>query len=70
MIITEYKDFILEFTDKYYSKVSTGECLVPASEFSALLTDWKNRQTPEKQQKLKKLEFDISQKMKRCKEKK
>lgn len=66
-IIEAYQPFILEFTEKYYQKVATGECLIPSEEFQFMLNDWRKRQTPEKLKELEKLEFEISQKIKKCK---
>jgi hypothetical protein len=67
-IIAEYKDFILEFSEKYYSKVGTGECLITSKEFIAMLNEWRGKQTPEKQLKLSELESQILQDLKECKE--
>ncbi|MBR3605880.1 MAG: AAA family ATPase, partial [Candidatus Gastranaerophilales bacterium] len=59
MIVENYKDFILEFTEKYYSKVATGECLIPGEQFVQELNDWRNKQTPQKQAELLQLETSI-----------
>ena len=67
-IISEYKDFILEFSDRYYSKVGTGECLIPSKEFIKMLNEWRAKQTPVKQLKLNELESQILQDLKNCKE--
>ena len=48
-----------EFTEKYYSKVATGECIIHSSEFIAQLNDWKARQSKEKQASLLKLERQV-----------
>lgn len=52
-LITEiYSDFNKEFTEKYASRVGTGECIVNGDDFRKALKDWKSRQTPEKQHEL------------------
>lgn len=52
-LITEiYADFNKEFTEKYASRVGTGECIVNGDDFRKALKDWKSRQTPEKQHEL------------------
>ncbi len=66
-IIKAYQPFILEFTEKYYQKVATGECLIPSEEFQFMLNDWRSKQAPQKRKELEKLEFEISQKINRCK---
>ncbi len=67
-IIKTYKDFILEFTQKYYSKVATGECLVPSKDFIEELNAWREKQSPEKQKELLELEKDILDEIERVKE--
>lgn len=56
LIIDTYKDFILELTEEYSSKVATGECLIPSSVFKQKLQDWVNKQTPEKLQEIQEME--------------
>ena len=43
-IIKEYKGFIEEFTEAHYSKVSTGECIIPAKQFEEELNAWIEKQ--------------------------
>lgn len=62
-IIRIYRQFILEFTEKYYSKVATGECIVSYDEFTEALNDWKSRQTPAKLKEIEKLESEITRKL-------
>lgn len=59
LIIATYKDFILELTQEYSSKVATGECLIPGSVFKQKLQDWVNKQTPEKLQEIQEMEERI-----------
>lgn len=67
MIIEEYRDFIVEFSEKYYSKVATGECIIPASQFSKELEAWRAKQSEEKLEKLGKLERRILGELQVCK---
>ena len=67
MIVEEYRDFITEFTEKHYSKVATGECIIPASQFTKELNEWREKQSPEKQEKLLKLEKRILGELQTCK---
>ncbi|MBQ4646196.1 MAG: AAA family ATPase [Candidatus Gastranaerophilales bacterium] len=67
-IIEGYKDFILEFTQKHYSKVATGECIIPASQFVQELNDWRSKQTPEKLEELNSLEMQILNDLNECKQ--
>lgn len=61
-LITEiYADFNKEFTEKYASLVGTGECIVNGDDFRKALKDWKSRQTPEKQEELRKCDEVILQ---------
>lgn len=58
--ITEvYAGFNREFTNKYASKVGTGECLVQREEFLKMLDEWKAKQTPEKLKELNELDEAI-----------
>ena len=68
MIVEAYKPFILEFTEKYYSKVSTGDCLIPAEQFQKEMREWKEKQPEEKQSELKVLEAKIKLIMNKAKE--
>ncbi len=53
-LITEvYEDFNKEFTEKYASRVGTGECIIDGDEFRKALNEWKQKQPPEKQKELK-----------------
>lgn len=67
MIVEEYKEFIEEFTQRHYSKVATGECIIPASQFTKELSEWREKQTPEKIEKLAKLERQILGELQACK---
>ena len=58
-IADAYGDFIELFTDKYKSKVGSGDCIISSEEFNAILNDWKEKQTPEKLQELENLEKEI-----------
>lgn len=60
MIVEEYKDFILEFTDRYSDKVGSGECLVSSETFMQELNEWRNKQPKEKLEKLNSLEGEIN----------
>ncbi len=52
-LITEvYADFNREFTEKYASKVGSGECILSGDEFREFLKDWKSRQSAEKLKEL------------------
>ena len=63
-IVLEYQDFIREFSEKHYSQVATGNCIISAKQFEEELIDWKNRQTSRKLESLNKLEKDIQRKIK------
>lgn len=67
MIVEEYKEFIKEFTERHYSKVATGECIISASQFTTELNAWREKQTPEKLESLKKLEERILAELTACK---
>ncbi|MCQ2739010.1 MAG: AAA family ATPase [bacterium] len=54
-----YKDFITEFTNKYASKVGTGECIIQREEFITQLNDWRNKQTDDKKADFASLDNDI-----------
>ena len=66
-IITEYRDFLEEFTDRYYEKVGTGDCIIPAEDFIKELKEWRERQSQDKKMRLSKLEHDIQFEMDRTK---
>ena len=51
-IVSEYKGFIEELTEKYYQKVGSGDCIITSEEFTRELDNWKNRQSKEKQNEL------------------
>lgn len=67
MIIKEYGGFLEEFTEKYYKKVGTGECIIPAEDFIKELNDWRERQPEDKKARFAKLEHDIEFNMNRAK---
>jgi len=48
MIVEHYSGFINEFSDRYASKVGTGDCLIDGDQFRKELAEWKAKQTPEK----------------------
>ena len=48
LIVQTYSGLVEEFTDKYASKVGTGECIIMSDEFIAFRDEWLSRQTPEK----------------------
>jgi len=57
-LITEiYADFNREFTEKYASRVGTGECIINGDDFRQSLNEWKARQSAEKQK-----EFELCDK--------
>ncbi len=66
-IVWAYSSFIKEFANKYKDKVGTGECLIPSEQFEAELEEWISKQTPEKQEELKKLESEIRSIMEKTK---
>ena len=66
-IIETYKDFILEFTEKYSSKVGTGECIVSSEQFQKELNEWRNRQSEETKAKLVDLEKEVLDEMEKVK---
>ncbi len=59
LIVEEYKDFIIEFTDRYADKVGSGDCLISSKTFVDELNNWRNNQPQEKQERLKQLEDEI-----------
>lgn len=67
-IVRAYKDFILEFTQKHYQKVATGDCLVSSQDFVADLNAWREKQPESKQKELLQLEKDIVEEINRVKE--
>ena len=52
MIAEEYSDFIKQFTDKYSSKVGTGECVVDGDQFRKELNEWRAALPENKKQDL------------------
>ncbi len=66
-IIEAYKDFIIEFTEKYYSKVGSGNCIISASTLREELEDWKNGLSALDKLKLAKLENNIIKTMNKVK---
>ena len=66
-IVSEYKGFIEELTEKYYQKVGSGDCIITSEEFTRELEDWKNRQSKEKQQELAFLDEKIATSVKKLK---
>ncbi len=59
MIVDTYAGFIEEFTQRYKTKVGTGECIIPSEVFQKELAEWKAVQSPETLEKLTKMENDI-----------
>ena len=68
LIIETYKEFILEMTDEYYSKVATGDCLIPSDIFASKLDEWRKK-NPDKQADIQKMEDEILHLMNECKTK-
>ena len=66
-IVNAYKDFILEFTEKHYVKVATGECIISGEQFIQELNEWRQKQSPEKQKELEYLEDKIVQTLEKTK---
>ncbi len=58
-MISVYKGFVEEFTEKHFSKVGTGECLVSSEEFINELNAWREAQPKEKQEEIKALEKEV-----------
>ncbi|MCD8024913.1 MAG: AAA family ATPase [Candidatus Gastranaerophilales bacterium] len=58
-ILEAYQGFILEFTDKYWQKVGTGECIISGKEFKEELNNWREKQPDDKKQELGTLEKNI-----------
>lgn len=63
LIIEEYKPFILEFTEKYSSKVGSGDCTVSSKQFIDELNTWREKQPDDKKQRLADLEGMIINKL-------
>lgn len=59
MILDKYKDFIIEFTDRYAKLAGTGKGIVPAEDFIKELDEWKNKLPDNKKKELEQLESDI-----------
>ena len=59
MIVENYKDFIIQFTERYSSRVGTGECIVPSEQFEKELNEWKSKLPESKQEELKNMEETI-----------
>ncbi len=59
-ILEEYKDFIEQFTQKYWQRVGSGECIITSDEFNQDLQDWLSKQTRDKRYNLEALEDKIA----------
>ena len=59
-ILEEYKDFIEQFTQKYWQRVGSGECIITSDEFNQDLQDWLNKQTEDKRYNLEAMEDKIA----------
>lgn len=62
-IIETYQDFIKEFTQKYYKKVGTGDCVVTAEEFKKELDAWQSSLTDKEKEKIETLKTNITNAM-------
>jgi ATP-dependent Zn protease len=58
-IVCGYNTFIQEFTEKYKSKVGTGDCIIPSDVFQEEINEWKSRQSKEKLKELELLESKV-----------
>ncbi len=58
-IVCGYNTFIQEFTEKYKSKVGTGDCIIPSDVFQNEINEWKSRQSKEKINELELLESKV-----------
>ena len=65
MIVEEYEDFIKQFTQKYSSKVGTGECIITGDTFRKELEEWRNSLPEDKKEDLKNLNEVIIDVMKK-----
>ena len=68
MIVGAYKPFIQQFSDKYYSKVGSGDCLITKEQFVKELNEWINSLTDEEKAELKQIKHRCAQKIKRVEE--
>ncbi len=68
MIIKGYQPFIKQFSDKYYSKVGSGDCLITKEQFVKELNEWINSLTDEEKAELKQIKHRCAQKIKRVEE--
>ncbi|MBR6298368.1 MAG: hypothetical protein IKR34_03910, partial [Candidatus Gastranaerophilales bacterium] len=59
-ILEEYKDFIEQFTQKYWQRVGSGDCIITSDEFNQDLQDWLNKQTEDKRYNLEAMEDKIA----------
>jgi len=66
LIVKEHSDFIEQFTKKYYSRVSTGECIISAEEFQKELENWR-KEDPAREYGAKILEDEINKLIEDCK---
>ena len=69
-IVSAYKEFIQEFSEKYYSKVGTGDCIIPSETFEKELKEWISKQSKSKKESLENLNSQIVGIMKGAKTKK
>ncbi len=68
IIIKAYQPFIKQFSDKYYSKVGSGDCLITKEQFVKELNEWINSLTDEEKAELKQIKHRCAQKIKRVEE--
>ena len=68
MIIKAYQPFIKQFSDEYYSKVGSGDCLITKEQFVKELNEWINSLTDEEKAELKQIKHRCAQKIKRVEE--
>ncbi len=66
-IVDAYAGFLMEFTDKYKSKVGTGECIIPGKVFQKEMDDWAAKQSPKTRDELEFLEKEIIEIMEKTK---
>ncbi len=67
-IIEAYKPFIEEFTEKYFSKVGSGDCIISSDEFIKELNKYRANINEAQRRKMEKLEKEIIQIIKDTKE--
>ncbi|MDO5437694.1 MAG: AAA family ATPase [bacterium] len=67
MIVENYKDFILQFTERHSHKVGTGECIISSDEFKKELEEWREGLSESKKAELLKMEEEILSVMQKTK---